>query len=117
MSINEIEQKILEQAKAEAKKIEQENSAAIKVLEAAQTQKTAVLKQQAKLAAEQKIAAVKMAVLVPARLKAKKNILEEKQAIITRIYAEMGTEKNLTKPEINRLREETEIAVAQVLFG
>lgn len=116
MSIKEIEQKIIEQAEAEAKKIEQENNSAIKELEKTHAQKKAALAEENKLESEQKAAAVKRAVLVPARLKAKKELLEAKQSIVAQIYSEAKKSKGLTEAEANKLREETEVKTAQILF-
>ncbi|MBI4896646.1 MAG: hypothetical protein HY832_03820, partial [Candidatus Aenigmarchaeota archaeon] len=60
---------------------------------------------------------LKRSFLVPARLQAKKALLEEKQNIITKIYAEIQKEHKLSNAETARIREESEVKITQILFG
>lgn len=116
MSIVEIEQRINEQAAAEAGKIKAESERVItelvKMHNLKKEEDRIELLEEARRRAEE----VKRSHLVPARLKAKKGLLEEKQKIISGIYREIKKEKKLSESEVARLRDETEVKAAAILF-
>ncbi len=117
MSIQEIEKSIIEEAKDEAFKIEKEAEKSIQQLEKVHQQKKAELEAEISKETMRKAAEVKRSYLVPARLKAKKALLEEKQKIIGKIYHEIKRNKKLSAAEISKIREETEVKAGSVLFG
>lgn len=117
MSIQEIEKSIIEEAKDEASKIEKEAERSIQQLEKVHEQKKTELKAAILKEAMRKATEVKRSYLVPARLKAKKALLEEKQKILGKIYHEIKKNKKLSAAEISKLREETEVKAGSVLFG
>lgn len=117
MSIKEIEKKIIGQAETEAAKIKQQVEAEIKQLESVLEQEVAKIKSTSLRLAQQKAESLKLSIIVPARLQAKKDLLVEKQRIITDIYSEVQTEKKLSTAELEQIREKTEVKVGQVLFG
>ena len=117
MSIVEIENKIIEEAQAQAQKIKADCDQQIAQLENEHAQKKAKLKtkllEKTKRLEEDAIRAQ----LVPARLKARREKLLEKQKFLTGIYNQIKQKENLSEAETTRLRESTEVAAAQVLFG
>jgi len=117
MGIQEIEAQILEDAQAQAGQIKKEADKTIQDIEKVHAQKKAALISQISRETEQKSQAMERSILVPARLKAKKSILEEKQKIITQVYAEIGKAKNLSKAELEMIREKSEVKVASILYG
>jgi len=117
MSIQEIEKSILKEAKDEASKIIKEAEISIQQLKKVHEQKKAELKAEIMKEAARKAAEVKRSYLVPARLKAKKGLLEEKQKTLGKIYSEIKKEKKLSTAEANKIREETEVKAANILFG
>lgn len=117
MSIQAIEKKILEQAQAEADKIKQDSQTLINELEQVHERDTRELTSKAREHAEQKAAAAKRAILVPARLAARKSLLEAKQKIIGSLYKEIKKEKKLSQAELENLREKSEAQAAAILFN
>jgi V/A-type H+-transporting ATPase subunit E len=117
MSIQEIEKRITEDAQAEASKILKEAEADLRQFEKAHSQKKEEVRAEILRESRSKAEDAKRAHLVPARLKARKAVLEEKQKILKEIYAEIQKEKNLSAAEIAKVREETEVAAANILFG
>lgn len=117
MSIQDIAKKILEQAQAEADKITKDSQASLAQLNKVQDQEVAEVKAQAKQATEQKVAEARRAILVPARLAAKKAILEAKQKILGSLYKEIKKEKKLSLADLDKLREQSEVKAAAVLFN
>lgn len=117
MSIQEIEKRIIEEAKDEASKIIKEAEGSLHQLKKVHEQKKTELKAEIMKEAKRKATEVKRSYLVPARLKAKKTLLEEKQKILGKIYSEIKKEKKLSTAEINKIREETEVKAANILFG
>lgn len=117
MSIQEIEKRILQEAEAEAAKVRKEGKAEIQKLAKFHTEKAqevkAGLAEEARLKAEE----IKRSYLVPARLKARKSVLEEKQKILKGIYDDIQKEKKLSVAELAKLREDSEVKAAQILFG
>ncbi|MBU0672685.1 MAG: conserved oligomeric Golgi complex subunit 6, partial [Candidatus Margulisbacteria bacterium] len=113
----EIEKKILQDAGAEANKIKQESEQMIRKLNQSQEQKMTELRAAGERETALRVEEAKRAILVPARLNTRKALLEEKQKILGSIYNEIQKEKKLSPAEIARIREETEVEAAQVLFG
>ncbi|OGC05195.1 hypothetical protein A2276_04570 [candidate division WOR-1 bacterium RIFOXYA12_FULL_43_27] len=116
MGIGEIEKKILEQAGKEAAKIEAEAGEALARLNEAHRKKLEEMKADAAKENRVKIKALAHSVLVPARLSAKRALLEEKQKIMGAIYLEIGEEKKIGRAELNLIREKSEIKAAEILF-
>ena len=117
MSFAEIEKRILAKAEQEAVKTSQETQVEIKKLAKLHAEEMQEVKAQILKEAKAKAEAEKRSILVPARLDARKALLEEKQNIIGKIYAEIKKEKKLSGPETTKLREQTEIKAAEILFG
>ncbi|MFH1347795.1 MAG: hypothetical protein ABIH22_03805 [Candidatus Margulisiibacteriota bacterium] len=117
MSILEIEKKILEDAREEAARIKKESQDAIRQLEKTHTKKRAEIKTDSARQNDTRAEDVKRSIVVPARLEARKALLEEKQNIIGKIYNEIKKEKKLSPAEIAKIREETEVKAAKILFG
>ncbi len=117
MPIQEIEKRILEEAEAEASKIKKEAEEDVQRLERFHAQKKEEVKTEILQNAQKKAEEIRRSCLVPARLKAKKALLEEKQKIIGQIYKEVQKEKKLSAAEISRIREGTEVKAAAILFG
>ena len=117
MSIQEIEKSILEEAEAQASKIKHEAEVKTQQLEKVEAQKKEKVKAEMLREAQRKTEEVKRSYLVPARLKAQKKLLEEKQKILGGIYEEIKKEKKLSAAEISKIREETEVKAAHLLFG
>lgn len=116
MSIQEIEKKIIEQAEAEAAGIRDESNGKVEELAKAHSQAVARLKSEIKRQSQRLAEEIKRSQLVPARLAARKALLEEKQKIMGRLYTEIKTAKKLSAAELNKLREESEVAAASTLF-
>jgi len=117
MTIREIEKRIIEEAESQSAKIQAEAETSIQQLEKVHAKKKETLKNQILQDSKHKAEALSRSYLVPARLTSKKSILEEKQRILDQIYGEIQKEKKLSKAEINKLREDTEIKAAALLFG
>ena len=117
MSIAEIEKSILEEAQAGAAKIKVETDEHLAQLEIFYLQKKETLRKAILTSAQRNAEEIKRSYLIPARLEDKRLRLETKQTILQQLYAEIGKEKNLSSLELSRLREETEIKAAQILFG
>jgi len=117
MSIWEIEKRILEEAAAEAEKAQAECEHTVAQLEKVHAQNKAKIKGKLVHAAEQQVEEAKRAELIPARLQARRLILEEKQKILSGIYKEIKKEKKLSGPELQQLREKSEVAASEILFG
>ena len=117
MSIQDIEKSILAKAQAEAKKIDQDSADKLALLEKTQAQKLASLKSRRQQEILHQAASLERSILVPARLNAKKSLLQAKQEILSKLYADIQKEKKLSLPEITQLREETEIKASQIIFG
>lgn len=116
MSIKEIEKRIIQEAEAEAAKINKQVEQQIKQLDQVNTRKQQEVKAQIRQKAEQKAAEAAKAIVVPARLEARKTILEEKQKAFSGIYQEVRKEKKLSAAEIDKIREQTEVKAAKILF-
>lgn len=117
MSIEEIEKRILAEAAAEEEKIRVEAEKTIQQLECVHKDRMEKLKLDLAESARKKAEAVKRAILVPARQKAKRELLEAKKKILDQIYLEIKEQKKLPDIEINKIREDTEVRAAQILFG
>lgn len=117
MSIEEIEKRIIAEAEAEASKIRKEAEAKIEQLKVVHAKQKEEIKAEIMREANRKAEEIKRLYLVPARLKAKKAALEEKQKILGEIYREIQKEKKLSAAEISKIREETEVKAAEILFG
>ncbi|MEE8637459.1 MAG: hypothetical protein V3T21_00245 [Candidatus Margulisiibacteriota bacterium] len=117
MSIQEIEKRIIKEAEAEASKIKKDAQEKIQQLEKVHAQKKEEIRAGLTREAQHKAEEVKKSYLVPARLKARKALLEEKQKILGKIYNEIKREKKLSAAEIGKIREESEIKAAHILFG
>ena len=117
MPIQEIENRIIAGAETEASKIKKEAEAKIQQLERMHAQKKEEVKNELMRKAQRKAEEVKKSYLIPARLKARKALLEEKQKILGKIYNEIKKEKKLSAAEISKIREETEVKAAHILFG
>lgn len=107
MGIKDIEDKIISEAEAKALEISRESELAVKkIIEEASTKAAAIkdelLARGKKLADEEKLR-----IIVPARLEAKKKLLEEKRKILEEVLS--------CFPE--KEREEKEIEVAKILYG
>jgi len=117
MSIAEIEKSILEEARAEASRIKLEAKNDVRQLEKFHAEKKEEVKGAILKEAQRRAEEVARSHIVPARLKAKRALLEEKQRILEKIYQEIKKSKKLTDAEIGKLREETEVQTAAKLFG
>ncbi len=117
MSIQDIAKKILEQAQAEADKITKDSQASLAQLNKIQDQKVAELTAKTKRETEQKVAEARRAIMVPARLSAKKAVLEAKQKILGSLYKEIKKDKKLSQADLDKLREQSEVKAAAVLFN
>lgn len=116
MGIKEIEEKLLAEAQAKAGEIENASGAELEKLKKSREEQNRGTREKMLDAARMQAESVKRSILVPARIKAKKALLEAKQKILGGIYAEIGKEKYLTPAELEALREKTEIKAAQILF-
>jgi vacuolar-type H+-ATPase subunit E/Vma4 len=117
MPIQEIEKRILEEAQAQALKINQETEKKVAQIEAAGLRKMEETKAKILEEARSKAEEVKRHHLVPARLKARKEILEEKQKFLSDLYNEIQREKKLSSAEIAGIREESEVKASMILFA
>jgi V/A-type H+-transporting ATPase subunit E len=117
MSIQEIEKRIVQEAEAEAAKIKKEAEEKLRQLEKVHAHKKEEVRARLMREAQHKAEELKKSYLVPARLKARKALLEEKQKILGRIYHEIKREKKLSAAEISKIREESEVKAAHILFG
>jgi vacuolar-type H+-ATPase subunit E/Vma4 len=117
MPIQEIEKRILEEAQAKALKINQEADKKIKQIEEAGLRKIEETKAKILDEARNQAEEVKRYHLVPARLKARKEILEEKQKYLSDLYNEIQREKKLSAADINRIRDESEVKASMILFA
>ena len=81
MSIKEIEKRIIKDVEAEAVKIKDEAKSSVQQLEKIHLRKSEEIRAELSAGAKRKAEEVKRSYLVPARLKAKKSLLEEKQKI------------------------------------
>lgn len=117
MSIQEIEKRITEDAEAESSKIIIEAEANLRQLEKIHAQKKEEVRTEIMREARRMAEEAERSLLVPARLKARKAVLEEKQNILRGIYEEIQKEKDLSAAETAKIREESEIPAAKILFG
>ena len=117
MSIREIEKRIIEEANAEASSIDEEAQRSRRQLEKVNEQKQKELRQAILEEGQRKADEIKRSHLVPARLKARKAVLEEKQKLLAMIYDEVKKQRKLSGAEIKKVREETEVKAAGLLFG
>lgn len=107
MGIAEIQKQILEEAGAEAEKIRQKTEAEVKIIEeqgrqAAKGKKAEILAQARRLAEEKT-----RSILTPARLQAKKMVLEEKHRLLDEVFKGAGAE----------VKEANLIKAAEFLYG
>jgi V/A-type H+/Na+-transporting ATPase subunit E len=117
MSIQDIEKKIVEEAEAEAAGIKKERDQRIEMLDNVHSGDKKELVKKLLGKAKQKAEDKKRSILVPARLTAKKELLKAKQEIIASLYQEVKKEKKLSDIDLSKLREESEIKVAEILYG
>ena len=117
MSILEIEKRIIEDAEAEASRIKSEAEQSARQLEKVHAQKKDVLRRELMEDAQRRAEELKRSYLVPAKLNSRKAVLEEKQKILEKIYSEIKRAKKFSDAEIKKLREESEIKAANILFG
>ncbi|MFH1362240.1 MAG: hypothetical protein ABIH69_06265 [bacterium] len=116
MSLQEIEKRILAEAEAEAANIRAQNKNELDQLAKFQAEQKAKLIATIDDEAGDEALRIKRLVLVPARQKSKKLVLEAKQNIIGALYADIQKQKNLSNAETNKIREESEVSVAKTLF-
>ncbi|MFH1684036.1 MAG: hypothetical protein ABIA67_04055 [Candidatus Margulisiibacteriota bacterium] len=116
MSIHEIEKKIVEDALAAAAKTNKESQEAIRRLDKTHAEKKAEIKTASARQSNNHAEDVARSIVVPARLEARKALLEEKQTILGKIYSVVKKEKKLSTAELAKVREETEVQAARVLF-
>jgi len=116
MSLQAIENKILEQAQAEAAKIKKDSQTLIKELNQVQAREAAELAKKTRQVTQQKAEEARRAILVPARLSAKKALLEAKQKILGSLYKEIKKDKKLSQADLDKLREHSEVKAATILF-
>jgi len=116
VSIQEIEKRISQEAETQAAQISKDTTEQIKQLDQVNARKKQDVKAHIRQEAEQKAEEATKAIVVPARLKAKKAILEEKQKVFSSIYQEVQKEKKLSAAEIDKVREDTEVKAAKILF-
>lgn len=116
MSILEIEKKILEDAQEEAARIKKEAQGSIQRLEKTHADKRVGLKGVSTRQSRNRAEDVKRSIIVPARIEARKALLEAKQKILGKIYTEIKKEKKLSAAELAKVREETEVQAARILF-
>lgn len=107
MGLAEIENKILEEAETEAKKIREQAAEESAQIGNEAKSKAESLRRQIITEAKKKAEEETKAILVPARLAAKKNILQEKHKILGEVFS--GLPQNI--------REEKEIEVANYIYG
>ncbi|MCX5751743.1 MAG: hypothetical protein NT099_08810 [Candidatus Saganbacteria bacterium] len=117
MSIKEIENRIVEEAEKEAAGIRSAGEKEIQALLKAYASKKETLRQKTKNDREKRTEEIQRSHLVPARLGAKKELLEAKQKLLGQIYAEIQKEKKLSQAEAHQLREATEVKAVQIMFG
>lgn len=117
MSIKEIEKRIIEEANAAAAALKKEGDENLAQLGKVQAEQKAELKAGIIEAARRKAEEVKRALVVPARMAAKNALLEEKQKILGSIYKEIKREKKLSGAELVKLREDSEVKAAKILYG
>jgi len=117
MTIQDIENKITEEANKRIAQIETENKKEMAKLDKFHQEQKQAMQAGILREAEQKAQSLQRSILVPARMKASKAILEEKQKYISQVYDQVQKEKKLTKADLEKLRELTEIKVAQILYG
>lgn len=117
MSLKEIENRIIKEAELEAAKIKQEADASLKNLEIVHAEKLKEIKIEFDQSLKRKTEEIKRSLLVPCRLKAKNAVLEEKQTILTQLYEDLQKEHRLSRADLDKIREETEIKISSLLFG
>ncbi|MFC1571504.1 hypothetical protein ACFL31_03030 [Candidatus Margulisiibacteriota bacterium] len=117
MSLKEIENRIIREAAEEASRIEAQAEAQAQGMEKSHRAKIEAMKAERQKAARQKAEEAKKSIVVPARLNAKKALLEEKQRILNEIYSGIQKENNLSDAELAKLREASEVTAAKVLYG
>ncbi|MBU1026656.1 MAG: hypothetical protein KKA31_02885 [Candidatus Margulisbacteria bacterium] len=117
MSIQEIEKRIIAEAEVEAAKIKKETGASIHQLEKAQAARNKDIEAEMNKTTQLKAEEIKRSILVPARLKAKRVMLKAKQDVLSEIYKDIQKAKKLSAAELNKLREDSEVRAAEILFG
>ena len=117
MALQDIEQRIIKEAEAEAAKVRQEAGAKQDLEQADFERKAAALRAAKERETRLAVEAAERGQLVPARLEAKKALLEKKQKIISNLYKEVAKSKKLSLPEVSKVREASEVKVAQILYG
>ena len=117
MSITEIEKSILQEARMEASRIKLEAESEIRRLDKFHAEKKEEVKGAILKEAQRRAEEAARSHIVPARLKAKRALLQEKQRLLEKIYAEIKKNKKLNDAEIGKLREESEVKAAAKLFG
>jgi vacuolar-type H+-ATPase subunit E/Vma4 len=117
MSIWEIEKRIMEKAAAEAENMKAECEHSVEQLEKVHAEKKEEVKSEILEGAKRKAEVAERSHLVPARLAARKALLEEKQKVLSGIYKEIKKGKKLSPAEMGRIREQTEVKAAGILFG
>lgn len=117
MSIQEIEKRIIEEAQSEASHIKKEAEREIEKLEKFHIQEKEEIRTNILQEAKRRAEEIKRSYLIPARMTARKAMLEEKQKILEGIYSEIQKEKKLPAAEIAKVREDTEVKIAKILYG
>jgi len=107
MSFAEIEKRIINEAEAEAEKIRKTAEEEAAEIETKGKEKAEKLRRQILAEAQKKAEEEEKAILVPARLAARKRLLEEKHKILNEVFSRLS-------PEV---REKKEIEVAGFLYG
>jgi len=107
MGIAEIENRIVAEARAEAEIIKKSADQEVAGVEAETGTKIELLRRQVLEEAKNIAEAEKKAILVPARLAAKKRLLEEKHKLLKEVFAGLPPET----------RENKEIEVVKFLYG
>ncbi|MGB9612770.1 MAG: V-type ATP synthase subunit E family protein [Candidatus Margulisiibacteriota bacterium] len=107
MGLAEIEKRILFEAEAEAHRIKKSAEELAEEIKAKGRLQAEELRQQILGEFQKKAEEEKKAIVIPAKLWAKKRILQEKHHILDEVFAKVPKE----------IREEKEIEVAKILYG
>jgi vacuolar-type H+-ATPase subunit E/Vma4 len=107
MGLAEIEKKILAEAEEAAARITAQAEAEAKRLAAAAEVQAKAAREKILAQAHREAEAARQAILVPARLAAKKKLLEEKHRFLDQVFAGVAP----------AVREEKELEVAKFIYG
>lgn len=106
MGLEEIEKKIIGEAQAVAQKIKAQAEEEVSKIIAAGQKEAEIVRQNILKEAQKKAQEIKNAIIIPARLSAKRKILEEKHKILNEVFADLPDE----------IRTEKEVEVAKFLY-